>query len=218
MNPEGVLQTENDLLQVLEDEGPFDGVLGYSGGAALAAQAIIRHQVNNPTADPLFRFAVFINGGTPLKAFTLADELVKTGEVDTTVLDKELEAIYLRPSNLRVRKGDNKEEAEKAIEVRKKEIESLQTGQLVDGRYFVTDGTVGVTRYDGAIDGPLIDIPTLHVRSPGEEDANLGLNLFDLCHPMQLKEYHHAYGHDFPTGAEESRKIAEAIIDLSETM
>ncbi|KAJ5319577.1 hypothetical protein MYU51_006571 [Penicillium brevicompactum] len=44
---------------------PFDGVLGFSQGAALAASMIIHHSRTRPAEPPLFRAAVFICGATP---------------------------------------------------------------------------------------------------------------------------------------------------------
>ncbi|TFB01564.1 hypothetical protein CCMA1212_006603 [Trichoderma ghanense] len=214
--PSSVVEAEEHLLDLIEEEGGFDGVLGYSGGAAFAAQAIIRHSQKGPS-EPLFRFAIFINGGTPIKAFYLSEEKIMEDAADTTALNKELQATYLRPSNMRVRKGDSREAAEKAIESRKKEIKAVQTGILADGRHFLTeDGTLALTRYDGAKDGALIDIPTLHVRCLGETDADLGFNLLSLCNPDSVREHHHPFGHDFPRGQAEMRKIAEKITELVE--
>ncbi|KAL6882159.1 hypothetical protein HDV57DRAFT_50391 [Trichoderma longibrachiatum] len=214
--PSSVVEAEEHLLDLIEEEGGFDGVLGYSGGAAFAAQAIIRHSQREPS-QPLFRFAIFINGGTPIKAFSLSEEKIKEDAADTTALNRELQATYLRPSNLRVRKGDSREAAEKAIESRKREIKAVRTGMLADGRHFLTeDGKLALTRYDGAKDGALIDIPTLHVRCLGETDADLGLNLLRLCNPDLVREHHHPFGHDFPRGQAEMRRIAEKIIELAE--
>ncbi|CAI7581472.1 unnamed protein product [Penicillium bialowiezense] len=44
---------------------PFDGVLGFSQGAALAASMIVHHSRTRPAEPPLFRVAVFICGATP---------------------------------------------------------------------------------------------------------------------------------------------------------
>ncbi|RFU81710.1 hypothetical protein TARUN_495 [Trichoderma arundinaceum] len=213
--PSSVIESEEHLLDLIEQEGGFDGVLGYSGGAAFAAQAIIRHSQRDPST-PLFRFAIFINGGTPLKVFSLSEDKAEVEVLDSTAPNKELKDLFLRPSNMRVRKGDSRKEAEKAIESRKKEIKAVQTGKLIDGRYFLTDGKYGVTRYGSTEDGPLIDIPTLHIRCVSEDDDNMGLNLLNLCNPDLAREHHHPFGHDFPRGQDEIRKIAQKIIELAE--
>ncbi|KAL7898808.1 serine hydrolase FSH [Trichoderma sp. SZMC 28014] len=216
LSPSSVKNAVDHLLELIEEEGGFDGVFGYSGGAAIAGQAIIQHSQSHPS-EPLFRFAIFVNGGTPIRTFTLSEEKIMTGVVDTTAIDKELVATFFRPSNMRVRKGDSREEAEKAIEARKEEMKTIETGRLSDGRYFLTDGKLGLTRYEAVQDGPLIDIPTLHIRSVIESDANMGLNLLNLCNPDLVREYHHPFGHDFPRGQGEIRKIAQMIVELVES-
>ncbi|KAA8564178.1 hypothetical protein EYC84_011125 [Monilinia fructicola] len=57
-----------DLDAYVSENGPFDGVLAFSSGAALAATLIIHKQQQNPKQErlsPTFKFAVFFSGGTP---------------------------------------------------------------------------------------------------------------------------------------------------------
>ena len=178
---------------------------------------MIRHGKADVGGEPLFRFAVFINGGTPLKVFPLGEEEILPGAEASEELERELQTTFLRPSNLRARKGDNREDAEAAIVARKKEIEKVSTGRLADGRSFLADGDFGVTRYEGGLDGALIDVPTLHVRCLNEENADLGLNLLGLCEPSLVTEHYHPFGHDFPRGQEEMKKIARVIEELAES-
>ena len=213
--PASIYDAEVRLLELIEEEGGFDGVMGYSMGAAFAAQVMIHHSRCSDGAEPLFRFAVFINGGTPLKAFEVAKEEIVEGAAASEELARELQATFLRPSNLRARKGDNGEEAEAAVAARKRQIEAASTGMLADGRSFLTNGKLGVTRYESRLDGTLIDVPTLHVSCPSEVNPNLGKNLLELCDPALVKEHHHPFGHDFPRGQVEMKKIAEAIADLA---
>lgn len=215
MVPASIRDAEARLLDLLKEEGGFDGVLGYSGGAAFAAQVMIHHSRANEGGEPLFRFAVFINGGTPLKVFAVAEEEIVEGTAASGDLERELQATFLRPSNLRARKGDNRAEAEAAVAARKRQIEAASTGILVDERSFLTDGELGVTRFDGRLDGTLIDVPTLHVICPDEENLDLGKHLLELCDPALAREHHHCFGHDFPRGQAEMRKIAEEIADLA---
>ncbi|KAJ5946061.1 hypothetical protein N7454_002900 [Penicillium verhagenii] len=51
--------------RIIAEQGPFDAVLGFSQGAALAAAMIIHHAKSKPSAPPLFRVAVFLCGGAP---------------------------------------------------------------------------------------------------------------------------------------------------------
>lgn len=57
-----MLTALDDLDDWITDNGPFDGCLGFSQGAALAATLIIRHQNRQ---NPTFRFAIFICAAIP---------------------------------------------------------------------------------------------------------------------------------------------------------
>ena len=58
--PSSILQAVEDLAAYVSAEGPFDGVMGFSQGAALAAMLLRRES----TAEP-FRFAIFLCAGLP---------------------------------------------------------------------------------------------------------------------------------------------------------
>lgn len=47
--------------------GPFDAVMGFSQGAALACTMLIDHARRNPGSPPLFKCAVFICAGVPFE-------------------------------------------------------------------------------------------------------------------------------------------------------
>ncbi|CAI7563789.1 unnamed protein product [Penicillium pancosmium] len=51
--------------QLIDEKGPFDAVMGFSQGGALAAALLINHAKTNPTSPPLFRAAVFLCSGMP---------------------------------------------------------------------------------------------------------------------------------------------------------
>lgn len=55
-----ILQAVDDLSAYVSAEGPFDGVMGFSQGAALAAMLLVR----DPSRMP-FSFAIFLCAGLP---------------------------------------------------------------------------------------------------------------------------------------------------------
>jgi hypothetical protein len=63
-----VVQACEYLLDIIEDEGPFDGVIGFSQGAAAAASLILYHQRQHVTEPPLFQLAIFFCATRPLDA------------------------------------------------------------------------------------------------------------------------------------------------------
>ena len=57
----------NLLYDVLEEQGPFDGFIGFSHGATLAFAFLMQHAKKNPLDPPfaLLRCAVFISSSAP---------------------------------------------------------------------------------------------------------------------------------------------------------
>lgn len=65
------------LANYIALEGPFDGILGYSHGAALAATFLIQHSRQYPNAPLPFKCAVFISGGVPADLTALEQNELK---------------------------------------------------------------------------------------------------------------------------------------------
>jgi predicted esterase len=68
-----ILTAIDDLSSWIGYNGPFDGVMGFSQGASLAAMVLARARLSNP---PLFSFAVFICAGLPY-----CEDALRVGEV-----------------------------------------------------------------------------------------------------------------------------------------
>jgi pimeloyl-ACP methyl ester carboxylesterase len=62
--PDLVSNAFDYIYEVIEEEGPFDGVFGFSQGAALASSMMLQHAKSNPYSD-LFKFAVFLGASLP---------------------------------------------------------------------------------------------------------------------------------------------------------
>lgn len=68
------------LYSIMEKEGPFDGIIGYSEGATVAATLILHEQrcFEIEGIEPMFKCALFFAGWPPmspdLDAMVLADE------------------------------------------------------------------------------------------------------------------------------------------------
>jgi predicted esterase len=55
------------IYDVIEEEGPFDGILGFSQGATLASAFLMHHAEQHPLDLPFvhFKYAIFIGGAPP---------------------------------------------------------------------------------------------------------------------------------------------------------
>ncbi|RHZ57056.1 hypothetical protein CDV55_103243 [Aspergillus turcosus] len=75
--PEQLEEAYSLVLEVMAEDGPFDGVIGFSQGAALAASMTLQHQKDQPTAAPLFSLGVFLGASLPFDLdSTLAQQSV----------------------------------------------------------------------------------------------------------------------------------------------
>ena len=64
------------LERYIQEEGPFDGVLGFSQGATLAATYLARLSLDYPSRSLPFRCAIFFCGGIPFDS-----EALKLGDM-----------------------------------------------------------------------------------------------------------------------------------------
>ncbi|KAI1179864.1 serine hydrolase FSH [Nemania sp. FL0916] len=67
----------SDLEHFIAAEGPFDGVLAFSQGAALAATLMAQRWQRDPVAeaaDPIFKCAIFFGAGLPCDPASLQGE------------------------------------------------------------------------------------------------------------------------------------------------
>ncbi|KAH8799345.1 putative DUF341 family oxidoreductase [Xylogone sp. PMI_703] len=70
---QSIIEAYEMLYETLEEEGPFDGILGFSHGGALAAGFIAHHATHNPYDSSLFRCAIFFSSLPP---FRMNDEQI----------------------------------------------------------------------------------------------------------------------------------------------
>lgn len=64
-NPEDVQAAHDYLVSVIEEDGPYDGVIGFSEGAALAASLLLWDE-SSPVYKPRFKVAILFNSVVPL--------------------------------------------------------------------------------------------------------------------------------------------------------
>lgn len=80
-------------------EGPYDGVLAYSHGAAFAATYIIQQAQLHPTLPPPFKCALFLSGGIPLDPLPLDRDEIRRLEPETDGKPLKLPTAHIWGSN-----------------------------------------------------------------------------------------------------------------------
>lgn len=69
---ESATKALDDLGRFVELEGPYDGFIGFSIGAALLASYLIREVALRPSKPLPIKCAIFLSGGAPLDHVALA--------------------------------------------------------------------------------------------------------------------------------------------------
>ena len=62
----------NELDEYIKTEGPFDGVMAFSQGAALISTYLVQQSQDNPTQSLPFRCAIFLSAARPFDPQALA--------------------------------------------------------------------------------------------------------------------------------------------------
>jgi hypothetical protein len=218
-----LLETELSLLElILEEDPPFDGVLAYSSGAALAAQVFLRYEKQRQTQPrqldsmPLFKFAILCNTLTPGRVFTMQEE--GQGAQPSNDRSPKEQALQMFDIIAGFRLKATPQLAREIRKQRIEEVEHLDTSfkamTLPDGTPFLTNGTTGVSWFNR--EQVKISIPTLHVFDLSEPDV-LGKGMLELCERRRAREYHHCHGHEFPRGYSEMKELARLIREVADS-
>lgn len=91
---ESAQRTLKYLYDVMEKEGPFDGIMGYSEGATIAGTLILHEQMREELEgrEPMFRCALFFGGWPPmtptLDGLVLSDDSDLRIKIPTTHISK----------------------------------------------------------------------------------------------------------------------------------
>ncbi|KAI3400338.1 hypothetical protein diail_3355 [Diaporthe ilicicola] len=188
------------LLEVVRDEGPFDIVVGFSQGAALAAAVIARHEKQGD-ADRMFKLAVFIGASMPFDRDTgkvrltchganelVAERLDETGKV---VVDED-PSRWIRDCRTA---SVIREFESRRPRAPKEESQSIEV----------------LLRYHPSTHAQRIQTPTVHVVGTNDSYAEQGLDLAALCNARTTQKIFHDGGHEFPRSEDTLEKVAEAM-------
>lgn len=78
--PSLVRQAHEFIYEIIEEEGPFEGIIGFSQGAALASSMMLQHAKSNPL-DDMFKFAIFAGASLPYNP----DDATRSGEHEANI-------------------------------------------------------------------------------------------------------------------------------------
>ncbi|KAJ1334938.1 Serine hydrolase (FSH1) [Microdochium nivale] len=198
------------IEEYIEEEGPFDGIMGVSEGSMLASSLILKHQNEKPYAPPIFRFAIFIAGALP---FTWSSEY-----------GHDVYGLLMSQNPLSVEADDWVNLATKE-NVAPTELQFFGDTILTDmfpnweqRRHELHDmhnnpknSHLKPHCYHPGIHNERINIPTAHTW--GTRDIFIGhaVGLYNLCDPETAAMYLHDGDHDVPHTVEHNRRFSEVV-------
>ncbi|PKY05108.1 putative EF-hand calcium-binding domain protein [Aspergillus campestris IBT 28561] len=182
-------QTSTWLKAYIAQHGPYDAVLTFSQGCALATSALLLHEAEEPHAPPPFKAAIFICGGSPLPI---------------------MESVGYEIS---ARAWDLDRRTRKALAAQADSASILERGsERWSGGGDVLEG-ISVDEVRGEIGGgPVkIGIPTVHVYGKKDPRFVASLQLAETCVAERRRVYDHGGGHEIPRLEAVSTTIAGLI-------
>ncbi|PYI07706.1 hypothetical protein BO78DRAFT_312691 [Aspergillus sclerotiicarbonarius CBS 121057] len=192
--------------EAIEEHGPFDGVLGFSQGAAIMTSFMLEHATAHPNQAPPFQFAIFCSVTPPCSA-------------DQTYCQSLLGSLSSQDQQ-RLRSGQSDQIVQLPDPVRSvmdEFVKVIKSAKSITGE----STTYFLDRPLHLIPCPLhpdlvparLPIPSLHLR--GKQDlpglADCGMLVESFCESSIRKTIWHSAGHDIPRSGAEVKQILAAM-------
>lgn len=213
--PSSVKRAHQLINEIIEDEGPFDGILGFSQGGSLAVAYLLQHEIDHPDEPCPFKFAMIFSSiisFTPDESYCMQlvneltegeiEKLSAFPDVDFTSLPEGARTLFgtmARALNAGIEGGFLHEHPDEQVFRRRDSalIPRILHPSLIESR---------------------IQIPTVHI--VGKMDNPLMLEqsrlMYQLCDPKVSKWMEHSAGHDVPRMAADAKAAYRAMLWAAE--
>ncbi|KAL8922363.1 MAG: hypothetical protein Q9208_005216 [Pyrenodesmia sp. 3 TL-2023] len=193
---ESVRKSHAWLRDLLERDGPYDGVMCFSQGCSLIGSFCLYHQAETPDQPLPFKVAIFICGGVPLQV--LEDVGIDVSQEAWDINNKSAKALAEQASTDAILKSglDRWVNAEGA--------NSNETGLIDPTNVFGLDFTSMPKHAQ-------ITLPTVHIYGNKDPRCTASLQLAQFSDPKLRKVYDHGGGHDVPRKTDVSDSIARLV-------
>jgi predicted esterase len=209
-SPAEMREAIDDLDSLIQDCGPFDGVIGFSQGASMAASYILDHQTRFPDDPPPFGFAVLLSS---VAAFS-PDEKYCLSTVQRLVQENH-NAVCKFPDHVSVTlPRPEKLFAEYLATTFNIARKVGATTPDYDIAFFKHRDAAKVPRVlHPALTAARIGIPTVHFtgKRDDSEMVEQSLVVMGLCDPKMARVYQHSGGHAVPSKPQEVERLVRAI-------
>ncbi|EKG10396.1 hypothetical protein MPH_12495 [Macrophomina phaseolina MS6] len=219
---ESLRRAHDRVLETVERDGPFDIVLGFSQGAALAASVLLhdaasttlgKSQPRDDSEEPLFRAAVFLCASMPFSLSLRAGRNCAT-DFDLTAAATD---IVKAPSPLESSSSEDDDDDDGIRASGRDDVGSdsgYEDDEKEEEKKKRRTGSALPRRFDpSAHDARRIAIPTAHIIGKADRWASQGQGLAELCggESARVLTLVHRWGHVIPRDQATSAAIAGLV-------
>jgi pimeloyl-ACP methyl ester carboxylesterase len=209
-SPAEMREALDDLDDLVQDCGPFDGVIGFSQGASMAASYILDYQARFPDDAAPFGFAVLLSSVAAFSAdanycLSTVQRLVQENYNAVCEFPNHVSVMLPRPDKLFA------EYLAVTFNIARK---IGATSPDYDIAFFKHRDAAKVPRIlQSALTAARIEIPTVHFT--GQRDhtqmVEQSLAVMGLCDAKMVQAYQHSGGHAVPSRPPEVDQLVRAI-------
>ncbi|KAF3010990.1 hypothetical protein E8E13_010649 [Curvularia kusanoi] len=229
----GPVKLAHELLhEIIEEEGPFDGVIAFSQGASLAMSMLMDQELNNSGSRPIFTFAalfscpIVLSPDTKLNRERLREATVNKGDLDE--LERSTETTKEAP----------KYRFSLLLKENQRALANEYRGILDDAKQAASEIGVFDSDEDSVSESagsdsdeelshiprllhPLtvtarVSVPTVHLYDPKDAYHKQHELATRLCDKFLMQEVKHDGGHGLPMDPKQVKACAAAIVKAAE--
>lgn len=214
LDPESLESAHAWLLGLLKERGPYDGVLAFSQGCALASTLMLKLQKKafesgqEAKVRQPFKFAIFICGGLPLSF--LADQGYAISDAAWQHDKQSGQSLSSQASFTALLQDGNERWSHKGW----RDVDVRDRGNDPEKRVdeIISDGSVFGLDLAQVAEEHKIPISTVHIY--GSRDPRMGsaLQLAGMCNSDKAKVACHGGGHDIPRTSRVSDMLADLVL------
>lgn len=192
------------LIDYIEENGPYDAIIGFSQGCSLVGSFLMYHYRETPDEQLPFKAAIFTCGGLPLGV--LEDLNIPVSQKAHDINDETVRIMKAKAGTLTTLAA-NLDQIKPGMG-----LWSDTTGLLHDPNVLPDESDVFGLDFTQIPQDVRIKIPTVHVYGAKDPRWPASMQLAYFCENRKM--YDHGGGHDIPRSTEVSKKIAALVQEL----
>ncbi|KAI9642735.1 hypothetical protein NHQ30_008466 [Ciborinia camelliae] len=186
------------IIEYMDMNGPYDAVMGFSQGAAVAASIMLQHQLSNPPhTPPIFKAGIFIS--SPLPFSPTLDHGIDTRSYFGIPSERPITRLHNSSSRPICTKVPAHLKTNPAYLRGRDELKELAASEIFYQMFHPEN------------DEARIPVPTAHIYGSADPWFLHSMDVMGLCDGRKVAVLEHQYGHEIP------RVLSGEICDVIET-